>query len=155
VQPNNEPQPHDRATTRAVAETFMSFWAVQDVTETVAMLADDAVSMVHLDNVHVSMSGEIVGRDTIAERLYGELAMWHYLKFEWAIANVHGDEARVRIAFHYQHQKTALHYAGSMRMVLTIRDSEIVRVECHHDGPRAAAFLKLISEREAELMRSA
>jgi ketosteroid isomerase-like protein len=131
----------------------MSFWAVQDVTETVALLAEDARSIVHMDDKRISMSGEVVGRDAIAEGLYGNLATWHYISFDWAIANVDADTAHVRIVFDYQHQKTGLRLSGTMRMVVTVHDGEIVRVECRHDGPLAAAFLKIVAEREAEMMR--
>jgi ketosteroid isomerase-like protein len=153
VQPHDEPHRNNLASTRAVAETFMRYWAVQDVTETVSILADDAVSVVYLDEKRVSMSGEIIGRDTIAEGLYGNLATWHYRAFDWNIASVDGDTARVHITFDYLHQKTGLPYAGTMRMVLTVRDDAIARVECHHDGPRAAAFFKLLTEREAAMAR--
>jgi ketosteroid isomerase-like protein len=153
VQPNDEPDRNDLASTRAVAETFMKYWAVQDVTETVSMLADDAVSIVYIDEKRISMSGKIVGRDAIAEGLYGNLSTWHYRAFNWSIANVDGDTARVHITFDYLHQKTNLPYSGTMRMVLTVRDGAITRVECHHDDARAAAFFKLLSEREQALAR--
>jgi ketosteroid isomerase-like protein len=153
VQPHDEPLRNNLASTRAVAETFMSYWAVQDVTETVSMLANDAVSVVYLDEKRVSMSGEIIGRDAIAEGLYGNLAMWHYRAFDWVIASVDANTARVQITFDYLHQKTGLPYASSMRMVLTVRDEAITRVECYHDGPRAAAFFKLLTECEAAMTR--
>jgi ketosteroid isomerase-like protein len=155
VQPNDDPDRNALASTRVIAETFMQYWAAQDVSETVSLLADDAISVVYLDEKRISMSGEIVGRDAIAEGLYGNLATWHYRAFDWTISSIDGETARVHIKFDYLHQTTNLPYTGTMRMLLTVRDDEITRVECLHDAPRITAFLKLLSEREAEMARGA
>ena len=127
----------------------MRFWAAQDVAQTVLLLAEDADSAVYLDASAVSMSGDIKGRDVIAQGLYGNLATWHYLSFDWDIASVEADTGRVQVRFEYQHQTTALRYAGTMRMVVVVTDGFISRVECHHDGPRVAAFMQLVAEAEA------
>jgi ketosteroid isomerase-like protein len=153
VQPHDEPHRTTLSGTRAIVEQFMGYWAVQDVTETVALLADDAVSVVYLDDARIAMSGEIVGRDAITEGLYGNLATWHYRTFDWAISGVDGDTARVHITFDYLHQKTEIAFAGTMRMVITVHDDQIVRVECFNDGPRATAYMTLIAEREAAIAR--
>jgi hypothetical protein len=153
VQTPEQPNRNNTTDVRAVAVLFMGFWGVQDVTETVAMLTDDATSIVYFNDERIAMSGEIVGRDAIAEGLYGNLATWHYRTFDWAIANVDVNTARVHITFDYLHQKTGLPFSGTMRMVLAVRGELISRVEVYIDGPRARAFLKLIAERELKMTR--
>ncbi len=151
-----QPVDHDRqlqeTITRDVVTAFMQFWAVQDVTETVALLTPDVYSVVYLDQSAGGMSGEKRGRDTIAEGLYGNLATWHYLRFDWTLAGVDARTGRVQVAFEYQHQMTDLRYAGTMRMIFGVTDGMISRVECHHDGPRIVAFMKLVAEAEAQLL---
>ena len=126
-----QPFDHDRqaqeAVTRDVVTAFMQFWAAQDVTETVSLLTPDVVSVVYLDPSAGGMSGRKTGRDTIAEGLYGNLATWHYLQFDWKVTSVEHNTGRAQVTFEYQHQKTGLRYAGSMRMILVVG---------WHDQPR-------------------
>jgi ketosteroid isomerase-like protein len=141
----------DEATTQAVAENFCRYWAVQDVEQTVALLSENVISVVHLDDSARGMSGVRAGRDAIAEGLYGNLATWHYLKFAWKLTGVKGETARVHIAFDYMHQRTGLRHEGTMRKVLTVLGGSITRIEVHHDAPAIAAYMQLVRAREAEL----
>ena len=153
-----QPFDHDRqiqeTITRDVVTAFMALWAAQDVTETVALLTPDVVSFVYLDKSAGGMSGQKTGRDSVAEGLYGNLATWHYLQFDWTVVGVEHNTGRAQVTFEYQHQKTDLRYAGTMRMIFVVTDGMICRVECHHDEPRIVAFMKLVAEAEARLLES-
>ena len=132
------------AITRAVLEKFIAYWSVQDVTQTVALLAEDAVSQVYFNHPEVGMAGEKRGQTEIAEGLYENQAIWVYLQFEPVIVGIDDDTGRIQIQFEYEHQKTHLRYAGTMRMVLRVRDGLISRIDCYHDGERVAAFMELL-----------
>jgi ketosteroid isomerase-like protein len=151
VQPFDHDRQYQETITHDVVATFLQFWEVQDVAETVALLTPDIYSVVYLDLSAGGMSGEKIGRDAVAEGLYNNLATWHYLKFDWKIIGVAHNTVRAQVDFEYLHQKTKLSYAGSMRMVFVVTDGMISRVECHHDGPRIVAFMKLVAEREAQM----
>jgi ketosteroid isomerase-like protein len=153
-----QPFEHDRqvqqAITRDVVTAFMQFWAAQDVAETVALLAPDCYSVVYLDKAAGGMAGDKTGQEDIAEGLYNNLATWHYLQFDWTVIGVENNTGRAQVSFEYQHQKTNLRYAGSMRMIFVVTDGLISRVECHHDEPRIVAFMKMVAEAEARLLET-
>ena len=136
------------ATTRAVTEKLMAYWSVQDVEQVVALHAEDAVSVVHLDHPEVPMSGETLGREAIAAGLYGNLATWFYLSFVPTIMRVDGDKATVQVQFEYQHQRTGLRLASTMRWVVIVTDELVRRVDCYHDSARVAAFMRLLRAHE-------
>ncbi len=153
-----QPFEHDRQVqetiTRDVVMAFMQFWAAQDVAETTALLAPDCFSVVYLDESAGGMAGKKSGRVEIADGLYSNLATWHYLQFDWTVIGVEHNTGRAQVAFEYQHQKTHLRYAGTMRMIFVVTDGMISRVECHHDEPRIVSFMKLVAEAEARLLES-
>ncbi len=150
VQSDHERAARD-AETRAVVEAMLTFWAVQDVAQTVAVMADDIVSIVHLDEQARGMSGVRLGRDAVAEGLYGNLATWHYLSFLWQIVKVEAATATVQIAFEYEHQKTGLRHAGTMRKIIQVSNGEVCRVEVYHDTRSVEAYMDLVRAREAEI----
>ena len=140
----NKGQMAQEAATRAVVEKFVKYWGVQDIAQTVALHADDAVSKVHFDHSEVGMSGEVCGREKIAEGLYANLAMWHYLRFEPTIMSFEGDTGRIHIDFEYQHAQTKLLFASTQRMIVVVKDGLLTRIDSYHDVEKVAAFMRML-----------
>jgi hypothetical protein len=132
------------AATRSVVEAFVKYWGVQDIERTVELHAEDAVSRVHFNHPEVGMSGEVRGREKIAEGLYENLAQWHYLSFEPTIMSIEGDTARVHIAFEYEHAKTSTRIASTQRMVVVVKNGLLSQVDSYYDVEKVAAFMRLL-----------
>jgi ketosteroid isomerase-like protein len=148
VQPNDDARPPPLAATRTLVDRFLTLWAAQDVVETVALFALDAVSYVHLDEDNIPASGPKRGREEISEALYGNLAIWHVRVFKPTSIVIEGSIGRVQVDFEYEHLIEREVFASTMRIIVTVCDDLISHIEFFHDGPRVTAFMKLLDDRQ-------
>jgi ketosteroid isomerase-like protein len=155
VQPNDDERPSPLAATKTLVERFLTLWATQDVPETMVLFAEDAVSYVHLDEANIAASGPKCGHEEISAALYGNLAVWHTRVFKPTSVVIEGHIGRVQVDFEYEHLEEREVFASTMRIVITVRDELISHIEFFHDGPRVAAFMKLLDERRRQRLGDA
>jgi ketosteroid isomerase-like protein len=132
---------------RDVVISFLTSWIAQDVELTVAHTADDVVYALHISNEALPFGGESHGKERIKGILYAILADFDYRKYEPVILGVRGDVARVQVSFVYHHRRTGEDLVGSKRLVITLRDGLIARVDEYHDAALVEAFMRLTRHR--------
>ncbi len=134
---------------RAIVASFFEYWKAQDVDMALSLATEDVVYNLYLSNSAVPHGGETRGRERCREVLYGVLADFDYLLYAPTIVNDDGDVVRAHVEFRYHHRRTGGLLAGTKRMVFTVTDDLISRVDEYHDAGMVEAFMRLTRHREA------
>jgi ketosteroid isomerase-like protein len=132
---------------RAIVESFLACWSVQDVEMTVAHVHDDFVYALYISETALPYGGETRGKDNVRAVLYAILAEFDYLRYDPEIISVEGDVVRVTAAFVYHHRRTGENLTGTKRMVFRLKDSLITRIDEYHDAAKVEAFMRLAAQR--------
>jgi ketosteroid isomerase-like protein len=132
---------------RATVASYLACWSVQDVDMALQHFDDDIVCTLYVSEAALSFGGETRGKANVRNVLYGLLAQFDYLKHEPTIVAVEGDVVRVQVQFVYHHRDTGGNLAGSKRLVFTVKNDLIVRVEEFHDAAMVEAFMRLTADR--------
>lgn len=132
---------------RAVVESFLACWSVQDVEMTIEHVHDDFVYALYISETALPCGGETRGKDNVRAVLYTMLAEFDYLRYEPEIVAVEGDIVRASIAFVYHHRRTGEDLSGTKRMVLQLKGGLIARIDEYHDAARVEAFMRLAAQR--------
>jgi ketosteroid isomerase-like protein len=132
---------------RSLVAAFLARWRVQDVEMTLEYTNEDIVYALYISDTALPYGGETRGKANIRNVLYAILAEFDYLKYEPTIVAVDGDVVRAQVQFIYHHRLTGENLAGSKRLVFTVRDGLIVRIEEYHDAGMVEAFMRLTAHR--------
>jgi ketosteroid isomerase-like protein len=132
---------------RAVVNSFFTYWTVQDVEMALSLASEDVVYMLHISGAALPHGGETRGRDNCRDALYNVLAQFDYLRYEPTIVSADGDVVRAQVHFAYRHRATGEILSGSKRMVFTVKNGQIVRVDGYHDAAMVEAFMRLAAHR--------
>lgn len=132
---------------RAIVESFLACWSVQDVEMTIAHVHDDFVYALYISETALPYGGETRGKDNVRAVLYAILAEFDYLRYDPAIVSIEGDVVRTSVAFVYHHRRTGENLSGTKRMVLQLKDGLITRIDEYHDAAKVEAFMRLTAQR--------
>jgi ketosteroid isomerase-like protein len=132
---------------RAVVESFLACWSVQDVEMTIEHVHEDFVYALYISETALPYGGETRGKDNVRAVLYAILAEFDYLRYDPEIISVDGDMVRVAVAFVYHHRRTGENLSGTKRFVIHLRDGLITRIDEYHDAAKVEAFMRLTAQR--------
>lgn len=132
---------------RAVAASFLACWSVQDVEMTLQHVDESVVYALYISETALPFGGETRGKANCRDVLYAILADFDHLKYEPAIVGVKGDVVRARVEIAYRHRQTGGMLTGSKRLLITVKNGLIVRVEEYHDAAMVEAFMRLTAHR--------
>lgn len=132
---------------RSLVAAFLAHWRVQDVEMTLAHTSEDIVYALYISEHALPYGGETSGKASIRNVLYAILAEFDYLKYDPTIVAVDDDVVRAQVQFTYHHRLTGENLAGSKRLVFTVRDGLVVRIEEYHDAGMVEAFMRLTAHR--------
>jgi ketosteroid isomerase-like protein len=132
---------------RAIVESFLACWSVQDVEMTIAHVHDDLVYVLYISETALPYGGETRGKDNVRAVLYAILAEFDYLRYEPEIISVEGDAVRVAVAFVYHHRRTGENLSGTKRFVVHLKEGLINRIDEYHDAAKVEAFMRLTAQR--------
>ena len=132
---------------RAVVESLLAYWRVQDVEMAMAHAADNIVYKLFISETALPFAGETRGKANLRNVLYTILTDFDYLQYEPTIVAVEDDVVRVQVQFTYHHRPSGGNLAGSKRMVMTVKDGLITRIDEYHDARMVESFMRLAAER--------
>ncbi|MFM9845858.1 MAG: nuclear transport factor 2 family protein [Hyphomicrobiaceae bacterium] len=132
---------------RAIVESFLACWSVQDVEMTIAHVHDDFVYALYISETALPYGGETRGKDNVRAVLFAILAEFDYLRYDAEIIAIEGDVVRASVAFVYHHRRTGENLSGTKRMVLQLKDGLITRIDEYHDAAKVEAFMRLAAQR--------
>lgn len=132
---------------RAVVESFLACWSVQDVELTIDHVHEDFVYALYISETALPYGGETRGKENVRAVLYAILAEFDYLRYEPEIVAVEGNVVRTSVAFVYHHRRTGENLSGTKRMVLRLKDGFITRIDEYHDAAKVEAFMRLAAQR--------
>ncbi len=134
-----------------VVEAAHGYWAVQDVEMTLAHMAADIVFVLYLDKEAVPFGGETRGQDALRTVLHDIITDFDFLKYEPRSLDADGDVIRTQVDYVYRHRPTGETLVGSKRLVLTVRDGLIARMDEYHDAALVESFMRLARWRSANV----
>lgn len=132
---------------RAVVESFLACWTVQDVELTIDHVHEDFVYALYISETALPYGGETRGKDNVRAVLYAILAEFDYLRYEPEIVAVEGNAVRTSVAFVYHHRRTGENLSGTKRMVFQLADGLVTRIDEYHDAAKVEAFMRLAAQR--------
>jgi ketosteroid isomerase-like protein len=135
---------------RAVVESLLACWRVQDVEMAMTHAADDIVYTLFISETALPFAGETRGKASLRNVLYTILSDFDYLQYDPAIVAVEDDIVRVQVQFTYHHRPSGGDLAGSKRMVMTVNDGLITRIDEYHDARMVESFMKLAAQRSRD-----
>ncbi len=107
---------------RAVVESLLACWRVQDVEMAMAHAADDIVYTLFISETALPFAGETRGKSNLRNVLYTILADFDYLQYEPAVVAVEDSVVRVQVQFTYHHRPSGQDLSGSKRLVMTVEN---------------------------------
>lgn len=135
---------------RAVVESMLAYWRVQDVEMAMAFAAEDIVYTLFISETALPFAGETRGKANLRNVLYTVLADFDYLQYEPTIVAVEDDIVRVQVRFTYHHRPSGGNLAGSKRLVMRIENGLIARIDEFHDARMVESFMRLAAQRTRE-----
>ena len=135
---------------RTLIETALTYYVAGDVEQVMSMCSRDVVLQLYVSQNELPFGGEARGSDGVRDKYFDMLALFDCLEYDPVLLDVRDGVARVQTQFVYHHRESGERLAGSLRMVCTIEDDLISRIEEHHDEPMMKAFMRLAEWRVAE-----
>ena len=137
---NRSPDPSRH---RALVQSILDFWRVQDVEQTLSGLSEGILYQLYtFHNARPSLQ-LLTGKDAVRTMMFEVLAQFDYLHYEPTVLDVSGGIGRVQIQFDLRHRASGERLTGSKRQFYVIGDHVITRINEFHDTALVAAFLRL------------
>jgi ketosteroid isomerase-like protein len=135
---------------RVLIDTAMGYYAAGDVDQLITTCSDDIVYQLYICPSASPFGGASRGKDAVKSAFFDVLAIFDCLQFRPVVLDVRDGVARVQTQFVYLHRASGERLSGSMRLVCTIRDDLICRMDEYHDDAMVQAFMRLAAWRVAE-----
>ena len=129
----------------SVIRRFSQAWAAGDIDATMALIAENAVYTLHLDEDAYPFAGETRGKPAIRAALEQMRAAFDYTLYRPFPAVVDGNRVRHQVEFMYRHRATDEELTGRYRLVWTVDDGLSTSCQEYHDRARIEAFARLIA----------
>ena len=136
-------RPPRRDGTPAVADAYLNAWVAANAEGAANHLSVDAIYCRHISRDLIPSGGEARGREDIARALRGFWASFDPLLYKTAGPRWGPSSIRLLAAFIYRHRSSGEILDGRLRLVLTLQDATITRVDEYYDRARVEAFIRL------------
>ena len=131
-------------------ETTLTYYVAGDVEQVMSMCSRDVVLQLYVSQSALPFGGEARGKEAVRHKYFDMMAVCDCLAYDPVLLDVRDGVARIQTQFVYHHRESGERLAGSLRMVCTIEDDLIARIEEHHDEPMMKSFMRLAEWRVAE-----
>jgi len=132
-------------TVATVATAALQTYAAGNLAAFMDMLADDIEYALYIDKADLAFAGETRGKEALSQRIAQMHASFDYVLFRpLAVRAVDATTTHNQVEFMYRHKATGEMLSGRFRLVLTVEDGRVRRIEEYHDVARVQAFLRLV-----------
>jgi ketosteroid isomerase-like protein len=128
----------------ATALRAMRTYASGDHDAFMALLPDDVVYALYLDEAQVPFAGETRGKALMRERIDEMHRAFEYVLFRPFGVRVEGNVSHNQVEFMYRHRVSGEMLNGRFRLVVRFEGNIIRRIEEYHDAERVNAFMRLV-----------
>ena len=135
---------------RTLVETSMTYWAAGDIERVMTTLSDDVVYQVYVAQTALPYGGEWSGKDAVRDVFFDVFALFDAIEFNPTILDVRDGIARCQCQYVFRHRPSGEWLSGSCRLVCTIQNDLISRLDEFHDEPMVVAFTQLAKQRALE-----
>jgi ketosteroid isomerase-like protein len=125
-------------------QVFLEQWA-DDPEGAMVMLAPDIAYTLNVDPEALQIGGETAGWDAVNAMMLSIRNVFEYLVYRPRIISAAEDIVRARVELILRHRASGELLMTHMRIVVTVRDDMISRVEEYVDAPMVESFLRLFS----------
>lgn len=128
-------------------ETALDYFAAGDVDQILALCSDDVVFQLYISQSALPFGGIARGQDAVRDKFFDILAVFDCLAYEPVLLDLHRGVARVQSRFVYHHRASDERLEGTLRLVCTLKNGRILRIEEYHDDAMMKAFMCLAAWR--------
>ena len=139
----------DSSRHRALVQSVLDYWRVQDVERTLSALSEDILYQLYTFHDARPSLQLLTGKDAVRTMMFEVLAQFDYLRYEPTVLDVSSGVARVQIQFDLRHRTTGERLIGSKRQFYVIGDHVITRINEFHDTALVSAFLRFIQSTDS------
>lgn len=130
--------------TLAIVRAHFDVWnETYDLEKALALIDDEAVYRLYVDEAFYPFAGETRGKDALRATMSMLRDLYDYVLFRAEPAIVEGDTVRHAFEFIYRHKPTGETLSGRGRIVWTVRNGRIVSCDEYHDRERLKAFARM------------
>jgi ketosteroid isomerase-like protein len=126
-----------------IVEAAMAAYALGDYETAASYYAPDATFALYADNDIFPFAGEWRGREAIIQCWEKIGAAFEVIRFDIRNIVASGDVIRCQISYELHHTASGETLDGICRLVLEVRDGQIVREREYNDVERMRAFMRL------------
>ncbi|OYW55353.1 MAG: hypothetical protein B7Y80_13705 [Hyphomicrobium sp. 32-62-53] len=126
-----------------IVEAAMAAYALGDYETAASYYAPDATFALYADNDIFPFAGEWRGREAIVQCWEKIGAAFEVIRFDIRSIVASGDVIRCQISYELHHTASGETLDGICRLVLEVRDGQIVREREYNDVERMRAFMRL------------
>jgi len=132
-----------RCDPEGIVEAAMTAYAIGDYETAVSYYAPDATFALYANNDIFPFAGEWQGRKAIVDCWLKIGAAFDVVRFDIRSIVTSGDIIRCQISYELLHTASGEILDGTCRLVLEVRDGQIVREREYNDVERMRAFMRL------------
>ena len=121
--------------------------SLSDVESTTAFFDENADFAIHMPVELLPMGGKFIGRSAFAKRLSNIFRDFHTDRFELRTIMTDREGLRTQVAYTFRHRKLGETIDGVMRLLVSVKNGQIVRWHEFHDTDKVEAFLRLLESR--------
>jgi ketosteroid isomerase-like protein len=125
-------------------QAFLEQWA-DDPEGAMGMVSPDIAYTLNVDPEALQIGGETAGWNAVNAMMLSIRNVFEYLVYRPRISSAAGDIVRARVELILRHRASGELLMTHMRIVVTVRDNMISRVEEYVDAPMVESFLRLFS----------
>lgn len=132
-----------RCDPEGIVEAAMTAYALGDYETAASYYAPDATFALYADNDIFPFAGEWRGREAIVECWNKIGAAFELIRFDIRSIATSDDVIRCQVSYELHHTASGETLDGTCRLVLEVRDGQIVREREYNDVERMRAFMRL------------
>jgi ketosteroid isomerase-like protein len=132
-----------RCDPEGIVEAAMTAYMLGDYETAASYYAPDATFALYADNEIFPFAGEWRGREAIVQCWEKIGAAFEVIRFDIRSIATSGDVIRCQVSYELHHSASGDTLDGTCRLVLEVRDGQIVREREYNDVERMRAFMRL------------
>ncbi len=126
-----------------IVEAAMAAYALGDYETAASYYAPDATFALYADNDIFPFAGEWRGREAIIQCWEKIGAAFEVIRFDIRSIAASADVVRCQVSYELHHTASGETLDGTCRLVIEVRDGQIVREREYNDVERMRAFMRL------------
>jgi ketosteroid isomerase-like protein len=132
-----------RCDPEGIVEAAMTAYALGDYETAASYYAPDATFALYANDDIFPFAGEWRGREAIVNCWHKIGAAFEVIRFDIRSIATSGDIIRCQVSYELHHTASGETLDGTCRLVLEVRDGQIVREREYNDVERIHAFMRL------------